>query len=117
MKHLERPAYEYFKPDTAEVMTSKEMFFKCDKAIQLYAALEEVMVLSIERSIHPFPDVDWRWAFNMAHMKLSTSISSGWFREFVWENYDVVQSMYSEEYVNKFYRALEAGQIKPFVSE
>lgn len=114
VKHFERPAYEYFKPDTAEVMTSKEMFFESGRPVQLFSALEEVMVLSIERSIHPFPNVDRRWAFNMAHMKLSTSISSGWFREFVWENYGVVQSMYSEGYVDKFYKALAAGQIKPF---
>ncbi|MGZ8887954.1 MAG: DUF7275 domain-containing protein [Halobacteriota archaeon] len=114
VKHLEKPAYEYFKPDSAEVMTSKEMFFECAWPVQLFAALEEVMVLSIERSIHPYPDVDRRWAFNMAHMKLATSISSGWFREFVWENYYTVQDMYSEEYVDKFYEALHNGRIKSF---
>lgn len=116
VKHLERPAYEYFKPDAAEVMTSQHMFLDCARHVQLYAALEEVMVLSIERSIHPFNLVGEkrRWAFDMAHMKLSTSISSGWFREFVWENYDEVQSMYSEEYIDKFYAALKAGLIKPF---
>jgi hypothetical protein len=116
VKHFDRPAYEYFKPDAAEVMTSKSMFFACSREVQLYAALEEVMVLSIERSIHPFnlTGDKLRWAFNMAHMKLATSISSGWFREFVWENYDEVQGMYSEYYVNNFYRALGAGEIKPF---
>jgi hypothetical protein len=116
VKHLERPAYEYFKPDAAEVMTSKSMFFATSYEVRLYAALEEVMVLSIERSIHPFnlTGEKLRWAFDMAHMKLATSISSGWFREFVWENYDEVQGMYSEHYVNNFYRALGAGEIKPF---
>lgn len=117
VKHLERPAYEYFKPDTAEVMTSKELFFKCSEEVRFYAALEEVMVLSIERSIHPFEHTSYRWAFDMAHMKLSTSISSGWFREFVWENYDVVQEMYSDEYVYKFYDALHDGRIKQFSNE
>lgn len=114
VKHLDMPAYEYFKPDTAEVMTSKELFFKCSRKVQMYAALEEVMVLSIERSIHPFPEVDRRWAFNKAHEKLATSISSGWFREHVWESYYEIQGMYSEDYVDKFYDALHNGRIKPF---
>ena len=114
VKHLDKPAYEYYKPDATEVFTSKELFFNCKEYVRLYGAIEEVMVLSLERSIHPFPDVDKRWAFNMAHMKLATSISSGWFREFVWENYYTVQSMYSEEYVHKFYNALNNGRIKPF---
>lgn len=116
VKHLERPAYEYFKPDTAEVFTSKELFFNCPLQVRLYAALEEVMVLSIERSIHPFElkGDKRRWAFDMAHMKLSTSISSGWFREFVWENYAAVQAAYNEEYIDKFYIALADGKIKPF---
>lgn len=116
VKHLERPAYEYFKPDTAEVFTSKELFFNCPLQVRLYAALEEVMVLSIERSIFPFEmrGDKRRWAFDMAHMKLSTSISSGWFREFVWENYHAVQDMYNEEYIDKFYKALADGKIKPF---
>lgn len=118
VKHLPQPAYEYFKPDTAEVMTSKVMFFRCPREVQIYAAVEEVMVLSIERAIHPFKLIGEkrRWAFDMAHMKLATSISSGWFREFVWENYYEVQAMYSEEYVDKFYDALHNGRIKPFES-
>lgn len=114
VKHLDRPAYEYYKPDAAEVMASKGMFFAVDEQVRLYGALEEVMVLSLERAIHPFPEVDKRKAFDMAHMKLATSISSGWFREYVWENYDKVQAMYSEDYVHKFYAALEAGKIRPF---
>jgi len=116
VKHLDRPAYEYYKPDATEVFTSKEMFYSVDESVRLYGALEEVMVLSIERAILPFNLVGdkRRWAFNMAHMKLSTSISGGWFREYVWENYYAVQAMYSEEYVDKFYNALAAGLVKPF---
>ncbi len=119
VKHLSRPAYEYFKSTMAEVMTSKGMFSDCSREVQLYAALEEVMVLSIERAILPFKLVGEarRAAFDKAHMKLATSISSGWFREFVWENYDEVQAMYSEEYVEKFYKALAEGKIKKFNSD
>ncbi len=117
VKHLDKPAYEYFKPDSAEVMTSKEMFFACSREVQLYAAYEEICVLSLERAIHPFPHVDKRAAFDKAHMKLATSISSGWFRKFVYDEYDAIQSMYNVEYVDRFYEALNNGQIRPFKEE
>lgn len=112
IKNLDKPAYEYFKD--GEVWCSKELWDKCSDEVKLFAAYEEIGVLSIERSIHPFPNVDKRWAFNMAHMKLATSISSGWFREFVWENYYKIQEMYSTEYLDKFYDALNNGRIKKF---
>lgn len=112
IKNLGKPAYEFFKD--GEVWCSKELWDKCDEQIKLFSAYEEIGVLSIERSIHPFPDVDKRWAFNMAHMKLATSISSGWFREYVWENYYKIQEMYNTEYLDKFYDALNNGRIKKF---
>lgn len=112
IKNLDKPAYEYFKD--GEVWCSKELWDNCSDEVKLFAAYEEIGVLSIERSIHPFPNVDKRWAFNMAHMKLATSISSGWFREFVWENYYKIQEMYSTEYLDKFYDALNNGRIKKF---
>lgn len=114
VKHLDKPAYEYFKPDQNEVMCSKDLFFSQPEEVRLLAGLEESYVLSIERSIHPYPNVKRKWAFDTALMKLCTSISSGWFREFCWENYWKIQNMYNAEYVDRFYAALEAGQIKPF---
>ena len=112
--HMIKPAYEYFKPVDNEVMCSKDLFFEQPESVRLLAGLEESYVLSIERSIHPYPDVDRKWAFDTALMKLCTSISSGWFREFCWENYDAIQLMYNVEYVDRFYDALNNGRIKPF---
>lgn len=112
IKNLEKPAYEYFKDGA--VWCSKDLWDACDESVKLFAAYEEIGVLSIERSIFPFPNVNKRWAFDMAHMKLATSISSGWFREYVWENYYKIQEMYSEEYLDKFYDAYENDLIKKF---
>ena len=117
VKHLCCPAYEFIKSRQTEVMCDKDMFTSSPEHVKLLCVLEESYVLSIERSIHPYPDVDRKWAFDMALMKLCTSISSGWFREFAWENYDEVQRMYNSEYVGRFYGKLYAGVIKPFEKE
>lgn len=119
VKHIERPAYEYFKDDAAEVLCSKDMFFACSERVRLLAGLEEAYVLSIERAIHPYNLVgeDREVAFETALMKLCTSISSGWFREFCWENHHQIDAMYNAEYVDKFYDALHNERILPFKGE
>lgn len=112
VKHLEKPAYEYFKDGA--VWCSKALWDACSEEVKLYAALEEVYVLSLERSIHPFPNVNREWAFEMALMKISTSISSGWFREYCWENHYKIKALYDASYIDKFYRALDNGLIGKF---
>lgn len=113
VKHLEKPAYSYFKPDETEVFCSKELFDKCAEPIKLYAVLEESYVLALERSLVPHPGVKTpKEAFDMALEKVCTSITSGWFREYAWENYFKVQTLYSESFVNNFYAGLEDGTVK-----
>ena len=55
----------------------------------------------------------------MALMKVCTSITSGWFREYAWENYDKVLDLYNElgedDYVQRFQR--NAHLLKPFKEE
>jgi hypothetical protein len=109
-----RPAYLEFKPEDSEVMVSKAMWDKLPMQIKLNAAYEEICVLALERSIIPFPGKKtYKEAFDLAHSKLASSISSGWFREFVWENYYAIQAMYSDEFVKKFEQGLASGIVKP----
>lgn len=113
------PAYTRFQPEGEEVGTSKKAFFECPKSVQLLAVLEEAYVLSLERSIIPFGTKDdsekCKYAFDVALSKVCTSITSGWFREFAWENFDLVNQLYDQEYVHRFYRAVEAGHVKPYI--
>jgi hypothetical protein len=113
-----RPAYLEFKPVDSEVMVSKAMWDELPYQIKLNAAYEEICVLALERSIVPFHGKKtYKEAFDIAHAKLATSISSGWFREFVWENYYDIQAMYSDEFVTKFEQGLATGVVKPYKKE
>lgn len=116
VKHLPQPAYRYFQPDGEEVHTSKEDFFAQPTQVQLLAVLEESYVLSLERAIVPFnlKTVEQRKkAFDTALEKVCTSITSGWFRKFAWDNFDLVNSMYDQEYVDRFWNEVESGNVKP----
>lgn len=109
------PAYTYFKPEDSDVLCSKEMFFASDRWTQLCAVVEESYVLALERSLIPYPNGKTpKEAFDMALMKVCTSITSGWFREFAWENYDSAQEIYTDSYVDWFKAGLESGVVKPF---
>jgi hypothetical protein len=44
-------------------------------------------------------------------MKVCTSITSGWFREFAWENYDNVLDLYNDKYVEIFFNKVENKEV------
>lgn len=111
--HLDEPAYEYYKADNAEVFCSKEKWDSCDQKIRLYGVLEESYVLALERSQIPFGDtISPKNSFKIALMKVCTSITSGWFRAFAYENYYEVMSMYSDDYIEKFKKGITNGTVK-----
>lgn len=115
MKHLELPAYSYFKEDLAEVKCSKDKFFNAPEEVRLFSVLEESYVLALERSQIPFRGgVDPRRSFLIALEKVCTSITSGWWREYAWDHYDDVLSLYNDDYVEKFWKAVNDGKVKSF---
>lgn len=119
IKLNEKPAYQYFAKDGEEVLSDKTKFFKLPKDIQLSAGYEESCVLAIERALVPFPDgMDSKQAFDYALMKVCTSITSGWFREYCWEHYSEIKDLYMEnpDYFEKFKIGLEKGIVKPHIS-
>ncbi len=106
----EKPAYTYFKEDEEEVLCSKDKFFSCSEEIRLNAVLEESIVLALERCLIPYDfAIPCKGAFLMALNKVCTSITSGWFREYAWENYDKVVDLFQEI----FYLPLEKIDHKP----
>jgi hypothetical protein len=106
-----RPAYMEYMADGAAVMTSKAKFFDLPHEICLNGVYEEACVLALERSqipygLHAGGTVHPRKSFLMALEKVCTSITSGWFREFAWENYHKVLDLYEEkgedDYLERF---------------
>lgn len=110
-----RPAYTLFSEDGEEVKSSRAKFDSLSLAARCAAGLEESYVLAIERSLVPYPGaLTPRQAFLKALEKVCTSITSGWFREFCWENYRQIASMYDDGYYVRFQEALAAGNVLPF---
>ena len=117
---LVKPAYTYFLKEGSEVLTSKEKFFNVDENVRLYAVLEESLVLALERSLIPYnfePDPEKMFLF--ALNKVCTSITSGYFRQYAYDNYHKVIEIFksynkSNWYVEKFKEGLNKGLVLPF---
>jgi hypothetical protein len=109
----DKPAYEYFKKDGAEVACDKEKFFSCSEEIRLSATLEESYVLALERSQIPHPGVlTPKQSFMLALSKVCSSITSGWFREYSYLNIFKAVKLYDDNYVSKFWKDVESGLVR-----
>lgn len=105
----EVPAYTLYIRDGAEVMTSREKFFACSEETRLLGVYEESCVLALERSQIPYEfKPDPRKSFDTALMKVCTSITSGYFRCWAWENHQKVVDLYErfgyDDYLKRFRR-------------
>ena len=116
LAHLDQPAYRYYMKDGADVFCDKEKFFALPEEYRLYGALEETYVLACERALIPH-GTDPKKAFDIALEKVATSVTSGWFREYAWENYDKIQSMYNPEYFKPVVEHITKKYGEDFVRE
>lgn len=117
---LDRPAFTYYMQEGAEVLVSMDKFFEVDEKIRLLGVYEETCVLALERSQVPFNfEVDPVKSFHTALMKVCTSITSGRFRTYAWENYGKVSAFYDvmghDDYVNRF--KANQDNLRPYVAK
>lgn len=112
--HLDKPAYLYYAKDGQPVFSDKEKFFAVSNDIRVYGAIEEASVLALERAILPNHkhkmELYQAWTFALA--KISTTITSGFFRKWCFENvFDIVKA-YPTDYYEKFQTGLKNGVVK-----
>jgi hypothetical protein len=74
--------------------------------------MEETYVLALERSLIPFPGkMQPRDAFKLALQKVCTSITSGWFREYAWNNYRKALESYDGGVFTNFWIDVSHGYV------
>jgi hypothetical protein len=114
----EKPAYTYYLKDGAEINCDKDKFFALDEKVRLAGVIEEACVLSIERSLVPHPGVMTpKQAWTFALSKVCSSITSGWFREYAYENIFEVMKRYPENYWERFQQAVKEGKVRKVKNE
>lgn len=111
-----KPMYTRYQKDGAEVACDYSKWDKLEHSHKLMAVAEEAAVLALERSLIPYPGkLGNLEAFKLALMKICTSITSGWFRNFAWENHDEVLDMvivHEYDYFGLFQEGLKKGIVR-----
>lgn len=116
----DQPAYKSFAEPGNEVKSSKKLWDQTELSTKLLAGLEEASVLALERSLIPHPGKKTEdEAFEFALMKVCTSITSGWFREFCWEHYNIILDTYKARkkgLLQMLNEGIENGKVRPMDS-
>ena len=95
------PAYEMVKSSDSEVFMTRAEFEAAPRSIRINCVLEEAMVLALERCIIPrgklytANQMELDSAMDLSLRKICTRITGGYFREFAWENLDVIRTIYA----------------------
>jgi hypothetical protein len=114
----DKPAYKNYMKDGADVMVDKDKFFSLQEETKLLGVYEETCVLALERCLIPFESKNIRPkdAFIAALIKVCTSITSGWFRAYAYENFYEVIRMYrnlgEDDFVQKYKKNFH--MVKPY---
>ncbi len=115
---LPQPAYRYYMKEGEQVQCSKEKFFALPESIRLAGVVEEAAVLAVERSLVPHPGAKTpKEAWLYALMKVCSSITSGWFRAYGYDNLPTIVRMYPEGYWEKFELDVQGGKVGAFDGE
>ena len=115
--HLDKPMYEYMQPDPNSALCSKKMWNELSTLHKRWCVMEEAYVIALERIIIPMIFGGGKFstnkdAFEYALMRISTTLCSGWFRQYAVDNYQEIMSMYDDNYVNKLLLAYDNNKIK-----
>ena len=98
----DRPLHESIRKDLSKAYVDKDLYFSLSYEDQVKAALEEIIVISIERFnlTKNSSNVEIMLAFDKSYVSLCTRIASGWWVRFLLENYKEIfpPKKYLEKY-------------------
>lgn len=94
LKIFDEPIHTMAKRDQSKALMDKDLFFNLDTKYQIAAIKEEAMVIGTERVLLPkfskgqhIDMDDIKAAYFNGLKKVSTTLTSGWFREFAIDNW------------------------------
>ena len=107
--HKGYPIYKDILKDRSEVETDFSKWKMLHVQKKIWAVMEEVYVIALERKILPglFEEDKDQWkakkAFDWALMRVCTTLCDGFFREFAVRAYQIIQNQYDQNFVQKFF--------------
>lgn len=116
MAHYEVPIYEMMQKDSKLAICEKDMWENFTFEQKCKCVLEEAYVIALERKILPMLFSGGKYfssedSLNWSLMRISTTLCSGWFRQFATDNYFKIKEFINPNYVEKFLEAYHQKKI------
>lgn len=120
MAHYDnKPLYERMQTDLTQAWCKEELWDKFSFEDKCKCVLEEAYVIALERRIIPVlfggakEFVSPLAALNFSMMRICTTLTGGFFRQFATDNFvEIIDEYADKNYVKKFLKAVDLGQIK-----
>jgi hypothetical protein len=116
MSHYDVPLYEKMQKDKVLAKCEKGMWEGFTFEEKSKCVLEEAYVIALERKIIPMlfgggAYSSSKEALDWSLMRISTTLCSGWFRQFATDNFLRIREYINENYVEKFLESYQNGRI------
>lgn len=116
MSHYDTPLYEKMQRDSVSAKCERDMWEAFTFEEKSKCVLEEAYVIALERKIIPmlFGGASYyssKEALDWSLMRISTTLCSGWFRQFATDNFLRIREYINENYVEKFLESYQNGKI------
>lgn len=117
MAHKEVPLYELMQRDKTKAKCEKDLWEKFSHLEKCQCVLEEAYVIALERKIIPSiyggaPRVSPKMALDWSLMRICTTLTSGWFRDFACKYYLDIKDTHNPNYYKVFTSAVKNDRIK-----
>ena len=117
VSYYERPLFERFKKDLSKASLDKNLFDNASYEDKKKLVQEEALVIGIERysfvllkmkqyKLNELMKTMYRNSFNLAIKRICTNLTSGWFREFVIDNWPNI--IVEEEHLQKIHNKIQS---------
>ncbi|RGB21624.1 hypothetical protein C1646_777620 [Rhizophagus diaphanus] len=93
VKYGERPIYESLIIDKSKALIEKSLFENIDYQTKLNCVKEEAMTITLERYLIPMVSKNQETSYNLALARICTTLSKGWFCQFVIDNYPKLSNL------------------------
>lgn len=115
--HRKRPMFHYIRVAEDRVTCDRRKWDALLVEDKARCVLEEAYVIALERGIIPFlfqqkKPATAESAFGWAMMRICTTLTSGWFRDFATENLPLIRAMSDMCYPATFFAAVDAGKVQ-----
>lgn len=116
MSHYDKPLYEKMQKDLVLAKCEKDMWNEFAFEEKCKCVLEEAYVIALERKILPMLFGEGVYfssqeALDWSLMRISTTLCSGWFRQFATDNFFRIKEYININYVEKFLETYQNGGI------